>query len=276
MNINHNAIIIGISSDIGYELAKRYSELKYTIVGTYRSQSYLQKISELSDCHYYHCDISKITDIEAFKDFFSSLNKKWDLFISSVGTQKPIYNFFDCDFDEWSESIHTNAIEQLRVLHELYPYRDKDKIVDVVFFAGSGTNGPAPNYSAYTVSKIMLIKMCELLDSEYADINIFIVGPGWVRTKIHQETLDNKKGAGNNYYRTLKFVNGGIPATSEDDIFDCIEWLRSKGRKVVGGRNFSVVYDKWGGDKNGNILAQALLNDGDMYKLRRHGNGDIK
>lgn len=275
MNINHNAIIIGISSDIGYEIAKRYSELKYTIVGTYKSQSYLQKISEINDCQCYYCDISNINDIKAFKDSVSSLNKKWDLFISSVGTQKPIDKFFDCDFDEWSESIHTNAIEQLRVLHELYPYRNKDKIVDVVFFAGSGTNGPAPNYSAYTVSKIMLIKMCELLDSEYEDINIFIIGPGWVKTKIHQETLDNKKGAGNNYYRTVKFVEGGIPATSYDDIFDCIEWLRSKGREVVGGRNFSVVNDKWGEDDNADALTQVLLNDINMYKLRRHGNDDI-
>jgi NAD(P)-dependent dehydrogenase (short-subunit alcohol dehydrogenase family) len=59
----------------------------------------------------------------------------------------------------------------------------------VVFFSGAGTNGPAPSYSAYCASKILLIKMCELLDSETPDASFFIIGPGMVRTKIHEQTL---------------------------------------------------------------------------------------
>ncbi len=273
--MKHNIIIVGIGSDIGYELAKRYSKLKYDIIGTYKSQQDSDKLSKINNCQYYNCDINNTKDIVNFKNYVSKKNIGWDLFISSIGTQKPINKFFECDFNEWSKSIHINAIEQLRMLHNLYPYRNKNEVVDVVFFAGSGTNGVSPNYSAYTISKIMLIKMCELLDNEYDDINIFIIGPGWVRTKIHQETINSIECAGDNFYRTLRFVEGDGISTAYDDIFDCIEWARSKERKIVGGRNFSVVNDKWKEDKITNTLSELLLCDNSMYKLRRHKNGEI-
>ena len=56
--------------------------------------------------------------------------------------------------------------------------------------------------------------------------------------------------------------------TSFDDIYSCIRWLCCCGKDVVGGRNFSVVHDAWDTKK----LKQALLNDINMYKLRRYGN----
>jgi hypothetical protein len=59
--------------------------------------------------------------------------------------------------------------------------------------------------------------------------------------------------------------------TSMNNIFDCIEWLCQKGKKVAGGRNFSVVHDKWGNEK----LADILESDNNMYKLRRAGNDCI-
>ena len=142
----------------------------------------------------------------------------------------------------------------------------------VVFFAGGGTNNPFTNYSAYCVSKILLIKMCELLDDENTDLNVFIVGPGWVRTKIHDQTLDNPKGAGNSYERTLEFLESEGSGTSYEDIYDCINWCIAKGRDVAGGRNFSVVYDTW--RQGGEQLAEQLRGDSDKFKLRRFGNED--
>ena len=42
----------------------------------------------------------------------------------------------------------------------------------------------------------------------------------------------------------------------------------SQPKSVVGGRNFSTVYDAWGVKE----LEEMLANDFDMYKLRRNGN----
>jgi len=192
----------------------------------------------------------------------------WDTFISCPCNPLPLENFFKCKFDEWSDSIHTNAIEQLRILHELYPFRNTNqRMPNVVFFAGGGINKAVTKFSAYTISKIMLIKVCEFLDAENEDLNIFIVGPGWTMTKIHQLILKNIDRKDERYYKTKNFMTSK-KGTSTDDIYNYIKWLCEQGRDVAGGRNFSVVYDKWRG-KSGKELSIKLKKNPDMYKLRR-------
>lgn len=262
-----NIFLLSMTSDIGTALAERYFAEGHGVVGTYRSGKKLDKFKKISE-YLFHCDIGDKESVNNFIREYKKLNLKWDTFISCVGTQKPIGKFLEGDFDEWSDSIHTNSIEQLRVLHELYPLRDKSQISNAVFFAGGGTNNAFPNYSAYTASKIILIKMCELIDSETEDLNIFIPGPGLTKTKMHYETLnENKEKIGSNYDKIEEFMKKG-GGTLMDDIYECIEWLCKQGKEIAGGRNFSVVHDKWG-NKN---LAKILKSNSDVYKLRRYGN----
>ena len=263
-------ILTAITSDIGTALAKRYAKDGWTIIGTYRSTQHLGEISSLSN-YLYCCDLTDKKSINKFIRKVEELSLPWDLFISCAGTMKPIGPFFNCDFEQWSNSLHINAIEQLRVLHGLYPCRNVSNVSTAVFFAGSGTNNAVLNYSAYTVSKIMLIKMCELVDFENEDVNMFIVGPGWTKTKIHYETIREKREiVGKNYENTIEFM-GHSKGTSMDDIFNCINFFYLQGKKVAGGRNFSIVHDKWKKDENEKLIAE-LKSDFDMYKLRRHKN----
>jgi NAD(P)-dependent dehydrogenase (short-subunit alcohol dehydrogenase family) len=150
----------------------------------------------------------------------------------------------------------------------LYRYRVNKGVANVALLAGGGTNNPFRYYSAYCVSKIMLMKMCELLDDENKDLNIFIAGPGFVRTKTHFETIRAGKNAGENYYRVKKFMDSGDFGTPIRKIYGGIRWLERQGRKIAGGRNFSIVNDKFG-DKR---LMLELKKDLNMYKLRRHRN----
>lgn len=263
-------VLISITSDIGIALAHRYSALGYTVVGTYRSTTQLDKLSDIPNIHLFPCDIMKRQDIVNFVDSYERLGLQWDTFISLPCTPLPLKAFFDCDFDEWSESLHINAIEQLRLLHHFYPYRKNDSISNIALFAGGGVNNAVIDFSAYTASKSLLIKMCEFLDAENKDLNIFIVGPGWTKTKAHYITLENVDKHSSKYQETLDFMNNR-EGTSMDDIFDCIIWLCEQGKEVASGRNFSVVNDKWR-PENSNILAEELKNDKNMYKLRRFRN----
>jgi NAD(P)-dependent dehydrogenase (short-subunit alcohol dehydrogenase family) len=148
------------------------------------------------------------------------------------------------------------------VLHKLYKYRNKNNS-NVVFFSAGGVNNSVSSFSAYTTSKIMLIKMCELLDSENKDINFISVGPGFIHTKIHDIILNNS----NDEIRikTLQHIESG-DKTSMDEIYDSITWLCEQG-KTASGRNFSVVNDELG-----STLLAELYRDKDMYKLRRYKN----
>ena len=262
--------LLGITSDIGKALAELYLKEGYSVFGTCRDIESGNKFAEKTGIPVVPCDVTNKNSINKAVDKFVQLYGSWDIFISAVGTSEPLGHFFSCDFDSWERSLMTNCTDQLRVLHVLFPYRCTESISHVAFFAGGGTNNAFPNFSAYCVSKIMLIKMCELLDDENEDLNVFILGPGWVRTKMHQEVLNNPEGAGESYFKVQSFLNSDEPGTSHKDIYDCLNWCIAGGRKVVGGRNFSVVHDLW--RDTDQKLAEQLLQDNNKFKLRRSGN----
>lgn len=267
--MKRNVIVIGANADIGTQICEYYLKDGFNVLGTYRlSSKNIEKLSRLNGFESFKCDVTKTEDINELNNYVRERNIPWTIFISSVGTSEPIGRFFSLPFDEWEYSIKVNCLGQLHVLHSLYEHRAKDSISTVIFLAGGGTNNPFTCYSAYCVSKIFLIKMCELLDDENHDLNIFIVGPGFVRTKTHFETLKAGERAGDNYERVKKFMESGEVGTPFEKIYSCIRWLESKGRDVAGGRNISVTYDKWGHDE----LAKELSNDINMYKLRRYRN----
>ena len=263
--------ILGISSDIGRALAVRYASAGYLVIGTYRGHRSAQDLVGRSDIELLRCDVSQPDAVRQTVAEYAALNRPWNVFISAVGTMEPIGHFFSLDFESWEQSVIANSIAQLRVLHGLYPLRRRGQLSHAVFFAGGGTNNPFTNYSAYCVSKIILTKMCELLDDEAADLNIFAIGPGLVRTKLHRQTLTSSE-AGANLTKTTDFLNSDAPGTSMSDIYECIKWCVSEGRTVAGGRNFSAVHDGW--RNGGEALAAQLRRDAGKFKLRRFGNQD--
>lgn len=192
---------------------------------------------------------------------------RWDAIICAIGVLDPIGEFFSLDPDEWEANVDSNALLPLRLLRTLWPMRRPG--ASVCFFSGAGVGRPAQSYSAYSASKIMLLKMTELLDDEYADTKFFILGPGMVRTKIQQQTLAAGARA-MNYERVRKFMDEGDElhgaGTSHDRIYECLRWCMAQPKDVIGGRNIYVPLDTWGDD-----MAAALKADAHMFKFRRQG-----
>lgn len=257
-----------ITSDIGIALAKRYAAEGNVVVGTYRSEKLLPQLSEIPSQRLLRCDFSDRQSIEDSISAFRRLGLRWETLIFLAAMPQPLSAFFESDFDVWSQAIHVNAIEQMRVLHSMYPLRAAGNPCNVVFFSGPGTNKAVKNFSAAAASKHLLLKMCELLDEENPDLNVFIVGPGWTRTKTHYEILSDPRVSHEKKRETEAFLESQ-QGTSMDDIYRGIEWMCSEGRAVAGGRNFSIVHDPWGTEE----LARELVKDPDMYKMRRSRNG---
>ncbi len=263
-------LIIGASSGIGIELTKMYLNDGYKIVGTYRNKISNDTFQDNENLNLIHLDTSSIDSVNRFIIEYQNLSIKWDSLISCPALPLPIKNFFDVDFSEWEESVNINFIDQLRVIHQLYQLRDMTKVVDIVFFGTAGVNGAMDEMSAYAISKIGLLKMCEYLNSENKDINSFIIGTGWRKTKSHNMIMDSLEINHPKYIQTKKFMDS-YSGTDFQDIYDCINWLIKQGKEISGGRNFSVVHDPWKED-NGQKLIEQLKNDTELYKLKRHGN----
>lgn len=260
------AIVLGVTADIGRGIAQRLIRDGWTVIGIGRTSERLEELRGVPELRLYQCSVADANEVQRLRGDLQAAGLSWQLFVSSVGTTEPIGRFFDLPFDDWERSIVVNFLAQMRVLHTLWPLRQQGATVDIMFLAGGGTNGPFRNYSAYCVSKIALIKMCELIDDEAPDANAFIVGPGYTRTRIHQETLRaGPFAAGDEYSKVSAYLKE--QGTSIDDIYEHMRWCMLQGRAVAGGRNFSTVHDPWRG--GGETLASRLRGDRDAFRLRR-------
>jgi NAD(P)-dependent dehydrogenase (short-subunit alcohol dehydrogenase family) len=265
------AIVIGIGSDIGRELALRFTRDGWSVAGTFRATAGLSDLP--TSVKLVPCDLTSVASIVSATEALSADEALWDLLIVAAGTEEPVGIFWESDPDAWDDSIRVNALSPLRLVRGLYPLRNRTGAASVAFFSGAGTNSAAPSYSAYCASKILLMKMCELLDAESPDTSFFIIGPGMVRTKIHEQTLRAPQRSGANYRKVVDFLGSADPGTSHDDIYACLRWCVNAGKSALGGRNVSLVYDRW---RNGGAsLMLRLRQNPDLYKLRRFGNDMI-
>lgn len=266
--IKKNIFIISISSDIGAHLAKFWVSQGHNVAGTYRKKSKLTECLESMGVILYHLDIKSS---KSCLKLISQISKNylWDTLIVGVGDLNPVGQFVKTNFKLWEQSIRINFTGQFEILQKMIPFANtKNKSSPVcLFFAGGGTNGAVQNYSAYTISKIASIKMVELLDAEIPNISFTILGPGRVETKIHQATLDSSfKEIGEEFYKTKKMLEDKSCYPMES-LIKCCNWLIHQERNLIGGRNFSAVYDPWDDPK-----IFKIANDFNLFKLRRYGN----
>ena len=260
------AIIVSASSDIGGHLARAFARRGVEVVGTYRQRTQATDALAALGVRLLPLDISSPQQVAAMARELTRSGFTWDVLISAAGLLAPIGKFFDLDFESWQRSVAVNSTDQLRVLHALYPLRNAASVSRVLFFAGGGTNSAFDNYSAYCLGKIQLIKMTELLDSEYPDLQVSIIGTGWVNTKIHRQTMAAGEAAGMNLRKTREFLHDAAGAGSSlDSVLDCVEWCLSSPRRAIGGRNIALAHDPWKSSE----LTDRLAADPELYKLRR-------
>lgn len=261
-------VIISINSDIGENLALHWQRMGFRVAGTYRNWN--SNCDRLKDAgvEMVHCDLQESDSISKSTDQLLNISP-WEVLVFASGDQKPIGKFEEIDIDDWKKSITSNFLGQIEMVHGLLRGRrpNSDFFPSVVFFAGGGTNSPVERYSAYTISKIALIKMCELLDFENQDCKFTIIGPGWVETKIHDATLEAGVLAGSNYMKTLE-MRTGKKMNPMINVLVNIDWIIKQPKSVVGGRNFSSVHDNFKSES----LINALKIDSNLFKLRRFGN----
>ena len=265
MNESRTAIIIGISSGIGQALGQKWLRDGYKIFGTYRTEDKTVQDLKNSGATLVNCDLADPASIDhACKE----LSVAWDVLVLCPATLIPISPFTEVDMNDWGKSIDLNFTNQIRVVQALLSSRRKNSKPEscIIFFSGGGINEAPTNYSAYVVSKIAVVKMAEILDVEIPDARFVSIGPGWVDTKIHQETLKAGAKAGRNYNRTVEKMNKQ-EFTPMEKVLDCCDWIANASKKVIGGRNIHVLYDNW----NNPEFEKKLIEDDNLLKLRKYG-----
>jgi NAD(P)-dependent dehydrogenase (short-subunit alcohol dehydrogenase family) len=261
------AVIAGVSGGIGSSIAKELAGRGWNVAGT--SRRMLSHDLAVHVSAPVVCDFAVGSSVDAATREIISLTQPWDVLILAPGTMNPIGPFVTIDFDQWAESIDINAVNQLRFVHGLLGYANREAAPTpkCIFFAGGGTNSASPAFSAYVLSKIALIKATELLDAEMAHIAFTIIGPGWVRTDIHEETLSAILAPRAVIQETRRRLEAD-DFVEMSEVLAAVDWVLEQPKEVVGGRNFSVTGDPLGEpDFPGFLSAEPSL-----FKLRRWGN----
>ena len=256
-----NAFIAGIDSAIGDHLASALSDLHWSVLGSSR-----RAVSQKQEGIYF-CDFSSQDSVDSCVGALCSEIIKVDLLVLSVGVLKPIGLFNEVSFDDWEESFRVNCLNQLRLIHGMLRKSLLKENAMILTFAGGGINSAPTNYSSYTISKIALAKSMEILAAEFPNKKFVSLGTGWIKSPIHNQTLEADISAGEN----LAELNRRLLENdfqSVEAVSDFVLWAYGQNVKSTSGRNFSLAFDNW---KNPELVARLEI-DNNMYKLRRFGN----
>ena len=256
-------IIIGISSDIGKALALKFYDDGYEIIGTYRTKKNINLLPK-NKFKLIKFDIHGANRV-SLKNLMKA-SKGWKVFISCTGTLNPIGKLFSQDIYKVKSNFNINFFSNLEILKEIFLLRKKNS--HIFFFSGSGSNGPANDLSFYSLSKLLLIKISELISEEYRDLRSTTIGPGFINTKIHQELVAKKRKAATAYKKYLKLKKKKQKdEKSHDNLYNLIKTC-IKNPEISNGRNFSSKYDDW--QNNFKKYKLKIKKNNNFFKLRRY------
>ena len=133
-----------------------------------------------------------------------------------------------------------------------------------VTFSGGGGTSPLARYDAYAASKAAVVRLTENLAAS-GEIEVNAVAPGFVATRMHEETLRaGAEAAGQSYYeRTQQQLRAsGFPASEAAEL---VAFLLGPDAAGITGRLISAQWDPWREEE----FRERLRTDSDLAKLRR-------
>ncbi|OGK86851.1 MAG: hypothetical protein A2X52_12425 [Candidatus Rokubacteria bacterium GWC2_70_16] len=179
----------------------------------------------------------------------------------------PIGHAVEAEAGAWLETVRANLFGAFLVARATCRHLiARKRPGSVVLFSGGGATGPFPNYSAYACGKVGVVRLAETLAQEVAGsgIRVNCVAPGFVATRMHQETLRAGDAAGRAYLeRTKKELEGG--GVSPKLAACAVAFLLSDESRGITGRLLAVPWDDW------KTWPQHLgeIQNSDVFTLRR-------
>ena len=263
-------LITGGTGGIGKFISKALIEDGYylSIVGR-KQKKFNFMIDEMEidkNIQFIKADVSDhLRVIEIYNELSLSEYQLYGL-INMAGVQAPIGEFIDNDMDEWSNNLFINLFGTANMIHGFLninsQFKQKRKIIN---FSGGGATSLRTNLSAYSISKIGVVKFTEILASELSNKNLDInaIAPGAINTGMLQEIIDAGQLAGDEYNIAVKTkIDGG---ESINKTIDLCRFLLSTKSNGISGKLISAVWDKY----NEKDFLQKLKNDKDFCTLRR-------
>ncbi len=211
-------------------------------------------------------DVTQQEQIEAALDTVESQFGAVNSVIHAAGVLGPIGNLTQVNPEAWFETIRINLFGTLLVARQTCLRLHKSGGGRIVLFSGGGAAYPFPNYTAYACSKVGVVRLTETIAQEMTPHNIEIncVAPGFVITRLHQQTLAAGELAGKDYLERTRteIAKGGVSPTVAAET---AAFLISDAAKGITGKFVAAPYDGW---RDWTKHLEELQNT-DIFTLRR-------
>ena len=199
-----NCWIVGASSGIGFELAKKLCKNGYNVIASARSLENLnllkiaieeekKSLQNPQNCGEIFVENVDVEDYQSLKKTWHNIlitNHKIDLviFASAIYEQMDLRDF---DLELAKKIMHVNFDGFLNFLHLVVPHFMENKSGHIATIASVAGYSGLPKSLTYGASKSAMINLCEGIYPELKahNISLSVINPGFVKTRL---TAKNK------------------------------------------------------------------------------------
>jgi NAD(P)-dependent dehydrogenase (short-subunit alcohol dehydrogenase family) len=252
---------MGIGLEVSRELARRDARV---VVAARGADAVNEAVAGLAGSGHQGL-ILDVSDPAAWESGMEAIDEQGPLhgLVTAAGILGPIGPLDELPPEALLATVAVNLVGTMLALRYSLP-RLRATRGRAVTFSGGGGTAPLARYDAYAASKAAVVRLTENVAGS-TDIELNSVAPGFVVTRMHDETLRaGPQAAGEAYHeRTLAQVaEGGFPA-GEAAALVC--FLLSDAAAGISGRLLSAQWDQW---RDGEFL-DRLRADENLATLRR-------
>jgi NAD(P)-dependent dehydrogenase (short-subunit alcohol dehydrogenase family) len=252
---------LGIGLEVSRELARRGARVVVVARGIEAVQGAVESLDGTG-----HEGLSlDVSDPRAWEAAAVRIDAGGELYglATAAGILGPIGALEDLPAADLVQTIAVNLVGTMLALRFALP-RLRPSGGRAVTFSGGGGTSPLSRYDAYAASKAGVVRLTENV-AVGGEIEINAVAPGFVATRMHDETLRaGPEAAGQSYYQRTReqLDSGGFPASEAAQL---AAFLLGPAAAGITGRLISAQWDPWRDES----FQERLRKDSDLAKLRR-------
>lgn len=168
-----NILITGVSSGLGYELAKQFNNEGHCVYGLSRNKSDL-------DINWHSIDLSDIYSIEAvLKSLLDSI--ELDLVILNAGQLGEIKPTSDLDIQDFNNIMNVNFLSNKVIIDYVM---NNNNVKCVIGMSTGAALKPYYGWSLYCTTKSAFKQLISVYAEENPDIQFISLAPGIIKTPM--------------------------------------------------------------------------------------------
>ncbi len=249
---NRVALITGAGRGIGRAIALAYATEGARLALAARTRSELEHTAReaealgASTC-IVTVDVSDQYQVNAMVQTTLEQFGTIDILVNNAGIAGPIGPLHDNDVTAWVQTINVNLIGTFLCCRAVIPIMLRQNRGKIVNLSGAGATGAWRDLSAYTSSKVAVVRLTETLALELEGTNLQVntLGPGSIHTHMWDQLRDGAEAANSTrIYELGQQVTSGGGASLEGAAALAV-FLASDDAGALNGRLVSATMDDY-------------------------------